>query len=314
MLEGMSGERISLSMEQNGHLLCLGKSGSGKSFYLYRRLEELWQNGTGGRRYAVLDYSGSFTLEEMKKAGFRMDENVYCKNLQKNKVTVCVGSSKDESAGKVLGDILVSVFKIKSYIKKALLMGYCKEFFDIDKNADYKPLSDLFVKMTKDLTDNIVKEREKRSSLIKLVEQMVSLEHCNIAVSARNLHPWKEGIHVMQLSGLAQYERCIYANLLLRLFWYQAQNFKSGYFSAYVVDEFQHLDLSVAAEDILREGRKYGVSFILASQFIGEYQKKFVPALKQAGNQIFFRPADSDIKILAEQYNSDRQDNDADNF
>lgn len=65
MLEGMSGERISLSMEQNGHLLCLGKAGSGKSFYLYRRLEELWQNGTGGRRHAVLDYSGSFTLSDI---------------------------------------------------------------------------------------------------------------------------------------------------------------------------------------------------------------------------------------------------------
>lgn len=86
MLKGKSGEKISLCMEPNGHLLSLGASGSGKSYFIYRRLEEIWKAGTGSRRYAVLDYSNSFTPKEIKKAGFSLDDQIFYIDLTEKNI------------------------------------------------------------------------------------------------------------------------------------------------------------------------------------------------------------------------------------
>lgn len=137
-----------------------------------------------------------------------------------------------------------------------------------------------------------------------MLERLEMLEQCRICIS-RKRSKWKEGVYIVQFSNLSEEERKVYVNLILCLYWYQMENLNTGFFTTYIVDEFQHLDLSVVVEKFLREGRKFGASMILSSQYVDEGQKKFEPALMQAANQMFFRPADSEIKALAEVIDSE---------
>lgn len=304
MLTGKSGERIVMCTEQNGHLLTLGMSGSGKSYYIYRRLEELWQAGAGGRRYVILDHSNSYTADEMKKADFSIDGDVFYFDLSEEMFTVFLGKSNDEDTGRMIQNILMDLFKVKAFRQRKILLDYCMDFVRTIKGKDAKPLSGLFARIERDIVENKIEDRGKRSETLKLLERLEILEQCRIQIS-RYAYIWKEGVHVIQLSGLSHNEKNIYVNLLLSMFWYQVKNMKTGFFTTYIVDEFQHLDLSVAVEEFLREGRKFGVSIILSSQYVGEGQKKYMPALKQPANQMFFRPVDSDVKALAELIDSE---------
>lgn len=297
MLKGRSGENIVMCTEQNGHLLCLGTSGSGKTYYIYRRIEELWKADKGEGRYVILDNSGSFTKKEMAKAEFAIDGEVFFTDLSEEQYGIFLGNADDAACGKVLSEILSDAFKISGHFQKKTLSEYCRKFYkSIQKD---KPLSELSLVMEEELENNMVKDRDKRKCVCKVLEQLEVLEQCRITISKRQ-YSLKKGVHVLQLSGLHQNEyRIKYMNLLLRMFWHQAQHFKNGCFSTYIVDEFQNVDLPAALENFLREGRKFGVSVIIASQFISEKQKKSASVLKQAANQMLFRPADSDCHALA---------------
>lgn len=200
--------------------------------------------------------------------------------------------------------MLLRVFKVGAYQQKKILLNYCKKFVELMKGEENKPLSDLFQEMAKDIEDGVIQDKDNRRETLKLLERLEMLEQCRICIS-RKRSKWKEGVHIVQFSNLSEEERKVYVNLILCLYWYQVRNLKTGYFTTYIVDEFQYLDLSVAVEDFLREGRKFGASMILSSQYIGEGQKKYIPALKQSANQMFFRPVDSDVKALAELIDSE---------
>lgn len=69
-----------------------------------------------------------------------------------------------------------------------------------------------------------------------------------------------------------------------------------------VVDEFQHFlkyQNSVLLE-MLRESRKYGVNIILATQSVSGFSQNTLGAVNQTAVQLYFRPAVSDMKKIAE--------------
>lgn len=69
-----------------------------------------------------------------------------------------------------------------------------------------------------------------------------------------------------------------------------------------VVDEFHHYakyKTSVLLE-MLRESRKYGVNIILATQSVEGFSRNILGAVHQTAVQLFFRPAVSDMKKIAE--------------
>lgn len=77
-------------------------------------------------------------------------------------------------------------------------------------------------------------------------------------------------------------------------------NKKCKYDSIYL-DEFQHLSMSKsgALYSLLRESRKFGVSLVLSSQFIGNYDDDEKSALLQVGNILLFRPTLKDLNECA---------------
>lgn len=63
------------------------------------------------------------------------------------------------------------------------------------------------------------------------------------------------------------------------------------------LDEFQHLQ-SAAIEEILSEGRKYGLGVVLAHQEGGQLGGELVQALGNCGTRVVFRPAPEDAPRL----------------
>lgn len=68
-----------------------------------------------------------------------------------------------------------------------------------------------------------------------------------------------------------------------------------------VFDEFQHMNLreGSAIDSLLREGRKFGVSTYLSSQFLGRKGEDARETLMQVGNWMFFSPTENEMKTSA---------------
>ena len=68
-----------------------------------------------------------------------------------------------------------------------------------------------------------------------------------------------------------------------------------------VLDEIQALSLrkGSAFSAMLREGRRYGLGVLAATQFISAYDKEELEALMQAGHFIIFKPSVNDIAFSA---------------
>ena len=76
-----------------------------------------------------------------------------------------------------------------------------------------------------------------------------------------------------------------------------------------VLDEFQDLSLkknSILAQ-LLREGRKYGISLLLATQTLEAFSKEQKALLQQAATRLYFRPAACDIKGILDMIGSDNR-------
>jgi len=69
-----------------------------------------------------------------------------------------------------------------------------------------------------------------------------------------------------------------------------------------VLDEVQNLDhrLDSPLGKMLTEGRKYGLSLILATQTLSNLKKDEQDRLFQAAHKLFFAPAETEIKKYAE--------------
>ena len=69
-----------------------------------------------------------------------------------------------------------------------------------------------------------------------------------------------------------------------------------------VLDEVQNLDHSDGSplSKYLREGRKFGVSLIMATQIMSSLRKDARDRLFNSGHKLFFRPSDTETKSYAE--------------
>jgi DNA phosphorothioation-dependent restriction protein DptH len=81
-----------------------------------------------------------------------------------------------------------------------------------------------------------------------------------------------------------------------------------------VLDEFQNLDRSSGSpiDKMIREGRKFGLSMLLATQTIKRFNQDECAVLFQAGHKLFFKPADTEIdqfaQLLSQRGNLSKQD------
>jgi len=109
--------------------------------------------------------------------------------------------------------------------------------------------------------------------------------------------------HVVQLAGFVKdASRLVTEFSLIDLYWFYRGVGTQGKPRVVVLDEVQnldHRDESPLAQ-LLREGRKFGFSLVLATQIMSNLDKDERDRLFLAGHKLFFRPADTEMRSYAE--------------
>lgn len=147
------------------------------------------------------------------------------------------------------------------------------------------------------------KEEEEQKNVFRLLSKL----DCYSEIKKIFISPCvrtyisEPGIYIIQVSDYGEIQRKFCVEFLAELIW---QNIRHGgkMSDIIILDEFQCMELKPgsALSAMLREGRKYGLSVWLASQFLGNYDKECVDTLMQVGNKIFFRPTENDERIVAD--------------
>ena len=107
--------------------------------------------------------------------------------------------------------------------------------------------------------------------------------------------------HIIQLAGFMKDPcRLITEFSLIDLYWYYRARGSKDNPKVIVLDEIQNLDhrLDSPLGQFLTEGRKFGISLILATQTLSNLDKDERDRLFQASHKLFFKPADTEIRLL----------------
>jgi DNA phosphorothioation-dependent restriction protein DptH len=110
-------------------------------------------------------------------------------------------------------------------------------------------------------------------------------------------------VNVIQLLGYSSdIQRLVTEFVLWDLYDYARRTGNKNRPIPVVLDEIHNLDHSPDSpiDKMIREGRKFGLSMILATQDIEKFSNEERSRLFMAGHKLFFKPADSEIKKFAE--------------
>lgn len=109
-------------------------------------------------------------------------------------------------------------------------------------------------------------------------------------------------VNVISFEGFEADLKKVIVEIFLRNLWKKAREARANKITV-VIDEVQNLMLgkNSSIEQMLREARKYGVDMVLATQTLATFSKETLVALNQAAVRLYFRPAVSEARILAQQ-------------
>jgi DNA phosphorothioation-dependent restriction protein DptH len=109
--------------------------------------------------------------------------------------------------------------------------------------------------------------------------------------------------HIVQLAGfMKDAARLVTEFSLIDLYWFYRSRGTQHSPRVIVLDEVQNLDHREESPlaQLLREGRKFGFSLILATQIMSNLEKDEKDRLFNAAHKLFFRPADTEMRTYAE--------------
>ncbi|HMN13424.1 MAG TPA: hypothetical protein PKD55_13970 [Bellilinea sp.] len=116
-------------------------------------------------------------------------------------------------------------------------------------------------------------------------------------------HRHEGKVHILQLATVARdIQQLITEFTLWDLYDFASSKGNKNQPLPIVLDEVQNLDhrKDSPLEKFLREGRKFGISLILATQTLSNFESQERDRLFQAAHKLFFAPADTEIKRFAD--------------
>jgi DNA phosphorothioation-dependent restriction protein DptH len=289
----------------NRHMLIFGTSGSGKTYGIQCLLSELAAQSV---RSFIIDYTDGFKTDQVepefdlvgKPANYyvRMDQlplNPFKRQLQ---VVDPNRPAIEESSFYVasrITSIFTSVYPTMGDQQSAALNRALTKGLDSDQHFSFDQLLPL-----------LRAEGKQGESLANKLQPFVESKlFCESQNNAWEEMLIKEGhwVHVLQLTALSQDIQKIVTEFTLWDLWDYVQNFGNKNKPIPVVlDEIHNLDHSSDSpiNKILREGRKFGLSMILATQTTSDFNQEQRDRLFQAGHKLFFKPASTEVDRFAQ--------------
>ena len=293
MLMDKENHEIKICKTPNPHILILGKSGEGKTYFCCRKIEEEIQDG---KSVLIFDYSKSYSLPELHKCKFCYSESVRIFNPLEKRTDFIFGMDRIESA---LVDSFVNALRILSYYQKKLLR---EAIFRVVDSTDSLTIPALIECLEEMLSEMISSESEKNiGHLLARLGPYSELDNIRIMTGNPTYNIGTDAnVTIIQFSDFSELQRKFLTEFLAEMFWREVRN---GHRKADIVlfDEFQNMQITPgsALSAMLREGRKFGLGVYLSSQFFGNYNREAVDTLMQAGNMFFFKPVQREMKFIA---------------
>ena len=288
----------------NRHLIVFGRSGQGKTYCIQGLLIEMTKHQLNSM---VIDYTNGFLPEqlepEFKNRVQPKTDLVVHKPLDLNPFTKQVKtvagiqiSDKAHDVASRVSSVFNAVYPDTGSQQLPTLIRVIEEGLEL-YGGDYS-----FDRMLKDLPD----AGKHGEALANKLSPMV---RANL-FSCKHLTEGWEGIYqskqpTTRLIQLATLSRDIWRLatefILWDLYSYACNHGNKNNPLPVVLDEVQNLDhrLDSPLGKMLTEGRKYGLSLILATQTLSNLKKDEQDRLFQAAHKLFFAPAETEIDSYA---------------
>lgn len=294
----------------NRHLLIFGTSGMGKTYTIQALLCEL---GRHGQNTLIVDYTDGFhdnQLEDEIRDFLRPTQHI----VKLSKVPInpfrrqqeflggkTIPEEPSDTAQRVTG-VFSEVYGLGDQQRSAVYSAVKR---GVDLYGGEMSLSHL-PELIMDIAKESLAVSSSASSVISKIQPFVDMN----PFGQEDPESWEKlftdplsRCHILQLAGyLKEASKLITEFSLIDLYWYYRTRGKKDRPRVIVLDEIQNLDqrLESPLGKFLTEGRKFGISLILATQTLSNFQKEERDRLFQAAHKLFFRPADTEVKSYAQ--------------
>jgi len=295
----------------NRHMLIFGASGMGKTYAVQCLL---WELGRAGENSLIVDYTNGFfdnQLESEIKILLRPVQHIIQKeplaiNPFRQQMVNIAGEFTPEgfvSTAQRVSGVFSEVYNFGDQQKSALYQAI-KSWLELN-TGKCMGLYNLIPRL-KEIQEQKGVTGTSAGSVISKIQPFVDQNPFGTEDQEswnKIFNDFEHHCHIIQLAGFAKdAARLITEFLLIDLYWYYRGKGSKDNPHVLVLDEVQNLDHREESPlaQLLREGRKFGFSLILATQIMSNLEKDERDRLFNAAHKLFFRPADTEIKKYAE--------------
>jgi DNA phosphorothioation-dependent restriction protein DptH len=305
----------------NRHMFVFGASGSGKTYAITGFLAELAKNHQGS---LVFDYNNAFTPSQIEEKVMKyFKDHLLIKNKQLNiNPFMKYGSYYDENNKTPetyleddANDVATRVANIIRKKFTSIGPNQISKLIEMIKNGIENLGDDYSLQF---LSENLEQNDESEKNIDQLYLKLQPLLKANPFRSDFQSYNWDsvfikiQGecaddlfklINVYQLKFIDPSVQKIIIEFCLWDLWFYVNNNNCTTDDPKVIflDEVQNLDGSTDSpiNKYLKEGRKFGISLIAATQDFSSLQKELISPLMQSSTKLFFQPAGNEIAAVA---------------
>lgn len=291
MLQDLEGNKIEVEFNENRHIKVTGKSGTGKTYWVCQEIKRFVAEQIP---VLILDFSSSYTNRELEKNfGKKQKISIESLNPQMRPVMVSAGRNTVEN----VTDALIQILDIQSMLQRQILEEMS---CNVLKQSGYISFKGLYEELMK--LENREEDSEQGKNVGFLMSRLYYLRSIDSFRITMGFARWKADVVIMQFSDYPERIRKSLAQFFLEIEWRTICEDEKQV--EIILDEFQVLSLEgTAIEEMLREGRKYGVGMILLSQYMPKSEAKDI--LEQAATSIYFKPNERNIISTARAISSE---------
>lgn len=287
--KSVKGENIVFSKEcMNSHILITGKTGSGKS---YRMASIEYEAAREGKTVIVFDKDGNHydfhpelthkisVIEDGIEWNFLPEIQGMDSMAQKREVGHAV---EILTLGQNFGSR--QLFCLQKTISNMVEAPDFVESYDAELDA----MSDLLLQ-SEDLVASSVYSR-----LYPLLSSNIFRRRAETICLGK--------VNVIDFSGYDSKVQCVAIEIILNIIWKKLRRDKPVKKGLVIsLDEIQNISFGRNSVffQMLTESRKYGVSLLMATQFLSKFSKEQLDSLDQASAKIYFKPSDGSEKKIA---------------
>lgn len=287
---------------ENRHLLIFGGSGAGKTYAIQGLLLEM---ARFHQHAAIIDYTDGFLPSHLDAAFAKQVSPLThvlvnkpfpinpFQRLSKEEPGIGHIQERPHNVASRVSDVFCTVYNVGD-VQRGALAKYIEK--GLIEHADFS---------LEDLLSVLETADDVPPNLALKISELVKQKPFSAGTDAGwgSIYGDAQPIQILQLTALSKdIQRLIAEFALWDLFAYAARHGSKDRPLPLVLDEVQNLDhrSDRALDKLLREGRKFGVGLILATQTIANFDKEQRSRLFQAGHKLFFKPAETERKEFAQ--------------